>query len=520
MELEIFQFIDDSVLHFNKIEACLNILCEEIEYYFEEILMKEDQGVINVNSRVKSINSLKEKIIRNNYYKKYSNVEELFLNLSDLIGIRIECRFIEDENKIYKIIKNHFTRIDEKGYYYNQSKENIKLKLLDKQPQEQKNGFKIFRIDGFYEYNDKRFNFELQIKSLVNIFWGEIEHKIIYKNNNYMLVDEFYKNIMRLIKENLSMIDNQLLLIYDQANKLNTTNPTIRRSQLEIVLSKIIYDIFSTQMKKSIGVIIDFKKSCDAIVKYVFRSNNAEDLDEYNETLLKTLSRLNDIGKDDMNFNSQIKFEREVRFKDEFCNEVGILILNSINNDFQWNLFFRMLFQIEPEDNSEDFKNFIIYFKNIFLKNISFSKLNFLFSEEQSEDIRNSIMKQLSICFIDVDSIAFIYEENIEKINNEINNIIKDILTNINTYEQWEENKDIYLTLFDLKILSIFDYKIKTAKVKGFIERIKETSNANIHISENILKYVDKLELVTEISAKDALKLIKINSISEGIKKI
>ena len=121
--------------------------------------------------------------------------------------------------------------------------------------------------------------------------------------------------------------------------------------------------------------------------------------------------------------------------------------------------------------------------------------------------------------FIDIDSIAFIYEENLEKVNNEINIIIKDILTSINTYEQWEENKDIYLTLFNLKILSIFDYKIKTVKVKSFIERIKASSTNNIQISESILKYVDKLELVTEISANDALKLIKINNISEGIKK-
>lgn len=519
MELKMFQFIDDSIIYFKDIETHLDTLCEDIEGYFEEMLMEEDQGVLNINSRVKSISSLKEKIIRNNYYKKYSTVEEFFSNLSDLIGIRIECRFIEDENKIYKIIKTHFTEIDEEGYYYSSSKKNIKLKLSDKQPQEQKNGFKIFRIDGFYEYNDKKFNFELQIKSLVNIFWGEIEHKIIYKNNNYMLVDEFYKNIMGAIKKNLSMIDNQLLLIYDQVNKFNAINPTVRKAQLETVLSKIIYDIFSTQMKKSIGLIVDFKKSCDAIVKYIFRTNNAEDLEDYNETLLKTLSRLNAIGKDDMNFNSQIQFEREVEFKDEFCNTVGTAILKSINTDFQWNLFFRMLFQIELGNNSEDFESFIMYFKNIFLKNISFSKLNFLFNEEQSENIKNSIIKQLSICFIEIDSITFIYEENIEKINYEINDIIKDIFTNINTYEQWEDNKDIYLTLFNLKILSIFDYKIKTVKVKSFIERIKVSSTNNIQISESILKYIDKLELVTEISAKDALKLIKINNISEGIKK-
>jgi ppGpp synthetase/RelA/SpoT-type nucleotidyltranferase len=68
MELKMFQFIDDSIIYFKDIETHLDNLCEDIEGYFEEMLMEEDQGVLNINSRVKSISSLKEKIIRNNYY--------------------------------------------------------------------------------------------------------------------------------------------------------------------------------------------------------------------------------------------------------------------------------------------------------------------------------------------------------------------------------------------------------------------------------------------------------------------
>lgn len=35
---------------------------------------------------------------------------------------------------------------------------------------------------------------------MVNNFWGEIEHKIIYKNYNMILGDKFYKNILNSIK--------------------------------------------------------------------------------------------------------------------------------------------------------------------------------------------------------------------------------------------------------------------------------------------------------------------------------
>ena len=39
--------------------------------------------------------------------------------------------------------------------------------------------------------NGEKVNFELQVKSLIHVFWSEIEHEIIYKNNNYMLMDGF-----------------------------------------------------------------------------------------------------------------------------------------------------------------------------------------------------------------------------------------------------------------------------------------------------------------------------------------
>lgn len=515
MELQMFHFIDKSLEDLRDLQEDLEKTCEEIELYFEQALEGENGGFLNVNSRVKSAKSLKEKIIRNNYYKKYQSSQELFENLSDLIGVRIECRFIEDENNIYEKIKKMFNEKDENGYSYNKINENIKLNLSGDQPQQQRNGFEIFRIDGFYQYGEKRFNFELQIKSLVNIFWGEIEHKVIYKNNNYMIVDDFFKNIMGSINKNLSMIDNQLLLIYKQVNQFNTIDPTIRKSQLEMMMAKIIYDIFSTKMRSRIGLIVDFRRSCDVIMKYIFRRNNAQNLDEYNQTLLKTLSRLNEIGKNEMDFTKKMEFERTICIEDEFCGIIGDLMLNSINKDFQWNLFFKMLFEIELGNNAEDFEDFITYFKERFYNNKSFAKLHFLFEDNEVESIVNSIMRELANCFVEIDSISFVYEENIENVNGVIDNIIKIIFANVNSFEDWENSKDMYLDFFRFKVFSVFDYKVDVENVKGFIERVKNSSG-RIQVSEGILKYIDKLELLSEITAKDALQLIKISNINEN----
>ncbi|MEW8956048.1 GTP pyrophosphokinase family protein, partial [Clostridium sp.] len=333
MALEMFDFIDEVLNNLEINFENLDDVSKELSEFFEEEVLEHSEGYININSRVKTPNSLKEKILRYSYYNVYKTPLEFFENLSDLIGIRIECRFIEDETSIYNMLTSYFTNIDEDGFYYNKSNKSIRLDLNEKQPQKQKNGFKIYKIDGRYEKDSKAINFELQIKSLVNIFWGEIEHRIIYKNYNYMLADNFLKDIMGSIKNNLAMIDHQLLIIYNQFNKSNTTNPVIRKSQSEALLSKIIYDIFSTRMKSSIGVAIDFKRPCDTIMSYIFRSDNIERMDEYGDTLVRAFSRLNDISRENIEFNSTIDFEREPKFNDEFSNIVGGFFLESINKE-------------------------------------------------------------------------------------------------------------------------------------------------------------------------------------------
>ena len=64
----------------------------------------------------------------------------------------------------------------------------------------------------------------MQIKSLVNIFWGEIDHRVLYKNFNYMITEDFIRSIMFSIKANLSMIDNQLQSVYNHLKNVENKN--------------------------------------------------------------------------------------------------------------------------------------------------------------------------------------------------------------------------------------------------------------------------------------------------------
>ena len=92
MSLKEFEYIDGSLEILKEITPTLNMLSDELINYFENILNRYDQDYLNVNSRVKTEYSLREKIIRNKYLKRYKTPKELIHNLSDLIGVRLECR--------------------------------------------------------------------------------------------------------------------------------------------------------------------------------------------------------------------------------------------------------------------------------------------------------------------------------------------------------------------------------------------------------------------------------------------
>ena len=174
MKLEIFQFLEKSIEHMDKNMDFISNSSESLKKFFNDIFLNCD-FFINTTARIKSEDSIREKLLRNNYYYKYPNYKTAIENLPDLIGIRVECRFIDDEKKIFDEISKNFTVELKDGFYRSELNSNIELKLSEKQPTVQKNGFEIYKIDGRYVVEGDYFvNFELQIKSWVIIFWGEL----------------------------------------------------------------------------------------------------------------------------------------------------------------------------------------------------------------------------------------------------------------------------------------------------------------------------------------------------------
>lgn len=452
MRLEIFDFIDDAIALVESNEEVLKYANRELENFFEDILLSYD-NVLNISSRIKTSMSLKEKILRHDFYLKYKSPEKLVKNISDIIGVRIECRFIEDEKYVYAKLLEIFNPTEEKGYYYNEKNPNILLKLDDKQPQLQKNGFGIYKVDGKYIMDNMTINFELQIKSLVNVFWGEVEHKVLYKNYKYLLTEDLFKDVMTSMKENLSMIDGQLMILYNHLRDMDESNQDKRREQVEALLSKIMYEIYSEKTKKEFGFVIDYRKTCDVIVSYVLKKNGSLNNHDYDVMFMKVLERLYQIGEKELHFDRYIEFEREINYEDDFCRKIGEAILGIINKDFKWNLFFKIIFEIETGNNAQDFEGFLKFLRNRFLNNLNKNQgLNTKFSNDEKEAIIKYIMDLIAKSFIENREIEFINNDNIDCINKKINII----LNKVTNYSMWKENINYFTDELTLKLN---DYK-------------------------------------------------------------
>lgn len=455
MSLKEFEFIDKSVDILAEMSPMLADISDDIEEYLEKILKEKEQEYISISSRVKSESSLREKIIRNRYLIKFDTADEMMEFLPDLIGLRIECKFIEEENKIYRLLRRYFNRTDDKVYYYNKENKNIQLKLSERQPSKQKNGFEIYKIDGIYKILNRNINFELQIKSLVNVFWGEIEHKIIYKNNTYLLADGFIKNLMVTIKQNLTMIDQQLLSLYKTFHAQRGFNEYTSRKEIEKLFAKFVYDIFSQKMLDNIGFIVDFKKACETIINYSL--NKIESDDKIGQFVLREFSRLTEIVSKDIDFNNEIEFETEPEFKDEFSKRIGGLFRERLNTEFPWNLFFRILFEIEPYKNRKDFENFVYYIKETVLDRKMRESIIEKFGEEDGNSIIHEIYTEVANLFEDINGVEILYKQNLEKIAVITSDVMYFTVENYENCIEYEAGRAELFTKFTERLEDIFD---------------------------------------------------------------
>lgn len=183
------------------LETCLTKTLAQIDIIRKyEKLKGNDDPVSYITSRIKSEESMKEKLKRKGFDV---NVENALTKVFDAVGVRIICPYIDDIYKIVRILKNsnEYVVINEKDYVKNPKK----------------NGYRSYHLilAESIEIEDIKKNIyvEIQIRTIAMDFWSSLEHEMKYKKeikNTELIVEELKKcaDIIATTDLNMQTIKN------------------------------------------------------------------------------------------------------------------------------------------------------------------------------------------------------------------------------------------------------------------------------------------------------------------------
>ncbi|MFW6251845.1 MAG: GTP pyrophosphokinase [Halanaerobium sp.] len=157
-------------------------LRSEVEIILREALNENEIVFHSIESRVKSIESFREKAARGKYSDPVNEI-------TDLTGIRIITLFEKEIHQISDIIKNLF-KID-----YRRSEDKSDLLEADKMGYKSIHYIAELSADKIERTELEKFSglkFEIQIRSILQHAWAEIEH-----DRNYKFKGELPKNLQR-----------------------------------------------------------------------------------------------------------------------------------------------------------------------------------------------------------------------------------------------------------------------------------------------------------------------------------
>lgn len=258
-------------------------LSEKVSLIIEELLELNDINYHAVNYRAKTIESFKEKINK----PKYENPLE---QLTDLAGIRI-IGYVEDDVKLISSIVQEIFEIDkdnslDKSMELGIDKVGYKsVHFVCKLPENRTNLPEYSRFKGL--------KFEIQIRTILQHSWAEIEH-----DKNYKFSGELPSEIQRrfkLVAGNLELADREFNLLSREIDEYG------KGIKLSAKKGKLDIDINSTALKEFLNL------KLETLIKKGIVSSDFIDSDSENEILLefrnfgvKTLSDLDKLITSDL----------------------------------------------------------------------------------------------------------------------------------------------------------------------------------------------------------------------------
>ncbi len=399
-------------------------------------------SIIGINHRLKSQESLKEKILRKKLYKGSTSPEQVIGKMSDIIGIMIECEFISDEKKIFAYIKEVFDITSDGKFFYNSSFPNIYFDLKMQQPVRQKNGNELYKLDCYYLDNrgGDKISFELQIKALVNSFWCEVEHNIVYKNNSYIPTDDYVNEMLSAVRLNLAGLDRILELVNDRISALATYN-VVKDLKLNSSLTKqMVSDLINAKMIESVGFTVEAKRIRDLLSWYILDKLKPED--ENSTAFFQLSEHFKKLHGKNFQFDRKIVFKKSIHFDNIFCQTIGGKLITLMNTDFEWHTFFIMLFQTGDKKAEEKiFTEFMDTIENLFCKSTLFAGLFDKMPYDVAQTICNEAQMFIAEALCSLGDHGILPIEDYQKCLSEVNGLLQYNINCLDSLDEWVKRR-------------------------------------------------------------------------------
>jgi len=269
-------------------------IANDIKLQVDNILVSLDSNPV-VSDRIKNFNSFFSKYIR------LLKEGEKKPQITDLLGIRVICPFIEDLVAAEELIKRNFTVVEReiKGHFSFQEfcYESTHLLVLIPKDLIEKYG------------NPGTDIVEIQIRTILQDAWAEVEHELVYKAE-FSPFDEPMKRKLAAVNASLSLADMIFQEIRSYQRKYSKEMGKRRESFFQKIEESTDNLLFESEEVKTASPVID---------------NNYTKFTDYNESiddlLVKALSSHNN-----NQFNEAIsQYTRILELKPNNSNILSII---------------------------------------------------------------------------------------------------------------------------------------------------------------------------------------------------
>ena len=225
-----------------KYKLALQTIRKKFEIMYNELNNNNDYNCIeHIKSRIKSIPSIYNKLIKNGYDITTENIKN---KIHDIAGIRIICSFMKDIEIVERLIK--------------QDEDIIITKRKDYITTPKESGYSslhlIVKIPVVLSDKKEYIEVEIQLRTIAMDMWASLEHKLCYKNKK--VLDDKYKQFIKdfsVTTRNIDYLMEKMIIESDKYNlKEQDRKQNVDKIKIIEQISFLKYELAEKQLYEKI----------------------------------------------------------------------------------------------------------------------------------------------------------------------------------------------------------------------------------------------------------------------------